>query len=295
MPDMLHRESAYLSPRRFACTARFPSPRPLQKADCADGTAVRCVTKADAPVMGGDNFLYDGQSQSVPAGRRRPLFAQRKKLIGGKADPVIENGQRQLSSRGLEPHRNATPVGIVPDAVADQVFQHAGKQRAVAEYLHAVCGGWNIRLYGIAPKRIVIQKGDHGFSRHGGHREPLRLQRLHRMLEPVGQIQVLDEGAKLLAFYPNQRRLFPLRLRQLRVIFQTARIAQYGGKRRSHVVGHRRNPLRARFVALFVRTACDGNRKNENQQKIAQQGDNGPNGPEQHRGQGCFNRILLAG
>ena len=125
-------------------------------------------------------------------------------LFPEKTPARITDGKAQTASppRKHDPHCAA--LRIVAHAVANQVFQHAAEQLAVAKQPRLFRFGRYAYLHRMQAVRILVEKVRCRLAHQRSGRKPFTLERLHGIFRPGGQVEVRNQAAKLLALLTDE-------------------------------------------------------------------------------------------
>ena len=190
-------------------------------------------------------------------------LVQRGKQRRRKPDTVVRYRVEIISVFLSGRKDDPASLRIVNHAVSDQIIQHSQQKTAVSGKRKAssrpCLGKCNlILLRQTAVKRLAgsqpacfcqIDISD--------------LDRLKRVFQFGGQIQIIDQPFHFFTFQADNPGLFPGFLRKYIVFFQLAGVSQYDGKRRADIMGHAADPFGsciifpAHIVGCPVQTPAD--------------------------------------
>ena len=213
------------------------------------------------PTVGLHNLPHQLEAQAVfPALGTGDIRFLVQRLQPDIIHPHAIIGHCAGASPILRAHRNRdmAPLGIVDDAVADQVVQHPPEEGGVT--LHP--GGTARMLF----RELNLIPFRQAAIEHLAHRLPPDLRQIHRLpadgLEGVlqlgGQVQILYQRFQTLPLLPDPPGLVTGLRGESVVILQFAGVAQYHGEGSADVVGDTADPLRPGLVPLFQGLSLTG-------------------------------------
>ena len=169
-----------------------------------------------------------------------------------RSDPhsIIGNHTQTTAISFADRQHDPASLGIVGDAVADQVIQHTPQEPVIPQKVNGpprlhlgkykLVAAFQPPVQNLADCLTADLHPVHVFETDG----------LERVFQFSGQIQFVDQSSHLLALPPDNARLFSGILRKDAVIFQLAGIPQNHRKRCADIMGNTADPFRS-CVILF--------------------------------------------
>ena len=202
--------------------------------------------------MRGGDLLHHMKPQNV-----RGLLVLRRALQcrqNGRriACAVVRDGQAEAISGNIRLHLDLYGCRIMPDAVAQQVFQQSFQQGAVHAEFRLLCGSGLLQRHLAGLRLRTFAELRHQLPEQRPRRKFLLAQGLCPIFQLAGQVQILDQGAEFFALGADAAGLLPGSFRQDGVPLQLLRPAQDQRQRGAHIVADPGDPLGAGIVGALV-------------------------------------------
>ena len=198
--------------------------------------------------MRGGDLFHHMKPQNV-----RGLLVLRRALQcrqNGRRVPcaVVRDGQAEAISGNIRLHLDLYGCRIMPDAVAQQVFQQSFQQGAVHAEFRLLCGSGLLQRHLAGLRLRTFAELRHQLPEQRPRRKFLLAQGLCPIFQLAGQVQILDQGAEFFALGADASGLLPGSFRQDGVPLQLLRPAQDQRQRGAHIVADPGDPLGAGIV-----------------------------------------------
>ena len=215
------------------------------------------VVKADGSPMCFDDLHHQLQAQAMlrtfialPGACNVISPIQHFQEFRSDSHSIIGNHTQTTAISFADRQHDPASLGIMGDAVADQVIQHTPQEPVIPQKVNGpprlhlgkykLVAAFQPPVQNLADCLTADLHPVHVFETDG----------LERVFQFSGQIQFVDQSSHLLALPPDNARLFSGILRKDAVIFQLAGIPQNHRKRCADIMGNTADPFRS-CVILF--------------------------------------------
>ena len=169
-----------------------------------------------------------------------------------RSDPhsIIGNHTQTTAISFADRQHDPASLGIMGDAVADQVIQHTPQEPIIPQKVNGPTRMHFSKYELIAAFQPAVQDFADCLPADLHPVHVFETDGLKRIFQFGSQVQLVDQSSHLLAFPPDNSCLFSGLLRKGSVIFQFAGISQNHRKRCADIMGNTADPFRS-CVILF--------------------------------------------